>query len=186
MHLHFFSQPAEVIGQNGKVTGFKIQRTELDGTGNVNPTGEFREFPVQAVYRAVGYFGSPLAEVPFEAKTGVIPNEGGRILADGQVLPGMYATGWIKRGPVGLIGHTKSDALETIGNLIADQSSWWQPAQPAEDSIVDFLEGKGVVFVTWADWLRIDQEETRLGALEGRERVKLYDRAEIGRLVNRD
>ena len=186
LHLHFFSQPAEVIGQNGKVTGFKIQRTELDGTGNVNPTGEFREFPVQAVYRAVGYFGSPLAEVPFEAKTGVIPNEGGRILADGQVLPGMYATGWIKRGPVGLIGHTKSDALETIGNLIADQSSWWQPAQPAEDSIVDFLEGKGVAFVTWADWLRIDQEETRLGALEGRERVKLYDRADIGRLVNRD
>ena len=186
LHLHFFSQPAEVIGQNGKVTGFKIQRTELDGTGNVKPIGEFREFPVQAVYRAVGYFGSPLAEVPFEAKTGVIPNEGGRILADGQVLPGMYATGWIKRGPVGLIGHTKSDALETIGNLIADQSSWWQPAQPAEDSIVDFLEGKGVAFVTWADWLRIDQEETRLGALEGRERVKLYDRADIGRLVNRD
>ncbi|MEN9714148.1 MAG: hypothetical protein RLZZ164_812 [Actinomycetota bacterium] len=186
LHLHFFSQPAEVIGENGKVSGFKVERTELDGTGNVRPTGEFREFPVQAVYRAVGYFGSPLAEVPFDAKAGVIPNDGGRILVDGQVSPGLYATGWIKRGPIGLIGHTKSDALETIGNLIADKSSWWQPAQPSEDSIVEFLDGKGVEFVTWADWLRIDNEETRLGALEGRERVKLFDRAEIGRLVNRD
>ena len=186
LHLHFFSQPAEVIGENGKVSGFKVERTELDGTGNVRPTGEFREFPVQAVYRAVGYFGSPLAEVPFDAKAGVIPNDGGRILVDGQVSPGLYATGWIKRGPIGLIGHTKSDALETIGNLIADKSSWWQPAQPSEDSIVEFLDGKGVEFVTWADWLRIDHEETRLGALEGRERVKLFDRAEIGRLVNRD
>jgi ferredoxin--NADP+ reductase len=186
LHLHFFSQPAEVLGENGKVAGFKIERTELDGTGNVRATGEFSEIPVQAVYRAVGYFGSPLAEVPFDAKSGVIPNDGGRILSEGQVLPGMYATGWIKRGPIGLIGHTKSDALETIGNLIADKSTWWQPAQPSEDSIIELLEGKGVEFVTWADWLRIDHEETRLGSLEGRERVKLFDRGEIGRLVNRD
>lgn len=186
LHLHFFSQPAEVLDEHGKVAGFKIERTELDGTGNVRATGEFREIPVQAVYRAVGYFGSPLAEVPFNAKTGVIPNDGGRILDAGQVLPGMYATGWIKRGPIGLIGHTKSDALETIGNLIADKSTWWQPAQPREDSIIELLEGKGVEFVTWADWLRIDHEETRLGSLEGRERVKLFDRGEIGRLVNRD
>ena len=186
LHLHVFSQPAEIIGENGKVAAFKVERTELDGTGNVRPTGEFREIPVQALYRAVGYFGSPLAEVPFDAKAGVIPNDGGRILVDGQASPGLYATGWIKRGPIGLIGHTKSDALETIGNLIADKSTWWQPAQPSEDSIVEFLDGKGVEFVTWADWLRIDHEETRLGALEGRERVKLFDRAEIGRLVNRD
>ena len=187
LHLHFFSQPAEVIGENGKVTGFRIERTELDGTGNVKTTGQFREFPVQAIYRAVGYFGSPLPGIPFDERAGVITNQGGRVHdSSGSVIPGVYATGWIKRGPVGLIGHTKSDALETIGNLIADKASWWQPAQPSEDSIIELLEGKGVDFITWADWLKIDHEETSRGTQVGRERIKLYDRDEIHGILARD
>lgn len=184
LHLHFFSQPAEVIGEDGKVVGFKIERTELDGNGGVTPTGEYRTFDVQAVYRAVGYFGSALPEVAFDAKAGVIPNAGGRVLDQaGNQVPGVYATGWIKRGPIGLIGHTKSDALETIGNLIADKSSWWQPAEPSEDSVTALLDSKSVEYVTWADWLRVDAEEVRLGEAEGRERIKLFDRADFSRIV---
>lgn len=187
LHLHFFSQPTEIMGADGKVTGFRVERTELDGTGNVRGTGEFRDFPVQAVYRAVGYFGSPLPGLPFDDKAGVITNAGGRVLDEtGQAIPGIYATGWIKRGPVGLIGHTKSDALETIGNLIADKTSWWTPDQPSEESIVELLDAKQVPFVTWADWLRIDHEETLRGAEQGRERVKLFDRQEIARIINHD
>ncbi len=119
LHLHFLHNPVEVIGEDGKVSGIKFERQELDGTGNVKGTGEFVDYPVQAVYRAIGYFGSELAELEFDAKRGVIPNDGGRVLdAEGTHVPGLYATGWIKRGPVGLIGHTKGDALETIGNLL--------------------------------------------------------------------
>ena len=187
LHLHFFSQPAEVIGEDGKVVGFKIERTELDGNGGVTPTGELRTFDVQAVYRAVGYFGSALPEVAFDAKAGVIPNAGGRVLDQaGKQVPGIYATGWIKRGPIGLIGHTKSDALETIGNLIADKSNWWQPTEPSEDSVTALLDGKSVEYVTWADWLRVDAEEVRLGEAEGRERIKLFDRADFTRVVKND
>lgn len=184
LHLHFFSQPVEVLGEDGKVTGFKIERTELDGNGGVVATGEVREFNVQAVYRAVGYFGSPLPEIPFDAKAGVIPNSGGRVLAaDGQQLPGIYATGWIKRGPIGLIGHTKSDALETIGHVIGDKATWWQPSQPEEAAVVELLDGKGVQYVTWADWLKVDAEEVRLGEAEGRERIKLFEREDFERIA---
>ncbi len=184
LHLHFFSQPVEVLGEDGKVVGFKIERTELDGNGGVVATGEVREFDVQAVYRAVGYFGSPLPEIPFDAKAGVIPNSGGRVLAaDGQQLPGIYATGWIKRGPIGLIGHTKSDALETIGHVIGDRATWWQPSQPDEASVVELLDGKGVQYVTWADWLKVDAEEVRLGEAEGRERIKLFEREDFERIA---
>ena len=186
LHLHFFSQPVEVLGEDGKVVAFKIERTELDGSGGVTPTGEFRQFDVQAVYRAVGYFGSALPEVPFAERSGIIPNSGGRVLSDdGQQIAGVYATGWIKRGPVGLIGHTKSDALETITNLIADQPLWWQPSQPDESSVVELLESRGVAYVTWADWLKVDAEEVRLGEAEGRERIKLFDRADYERIVDR-
>ena len=84
------------------VSGFRWERTEPDGEGGVRGTGEFREVPVQAVYRAVGYFGSPLDGIPFDEKRGVIPNREGQVLDDdGHQLPGVYATGWIKRGPVG-------------------------------------------------------------------------------------
>ena len=113
LHLHFLHSPVEVYddGASGRVAGIKFERMELDGTGNVKGTGEFVDYPVQAVYRAIGYHGSPLDELEYDARRGVVPNEGGRVLdAGGNTVPGIYATGWIKRGPVGLIGHTKGDA----------------------------------------------------------------------------
>ena len=180
LHLHFFSAPVEVLGEDGKVVGLKIERTELDGKGGVVPTGEFRTFDVQAVYRAVGYFGSPLTEIPYDAKSGVIPNDGGRVLdSQGKAIPGVYATGWIKRGPVGLIGHTKSDALETIGNIIADRETWWQPVSPEESQIDKLLNDRGVKVIDWAGWLKVDAKERELGETEGRERIKLFDRQDF-------
>ena len=180
LHLHFFSSPAEILDQDGKVAGIKIERTKLDGTGNVKPTGEFREFPIQAVYRAVGYFGSELSEVPFDEKAGVIPNDKGRVLdSDGKHIPGVYATGWIKRGPVGLIGHTKSDAIETIAQVIQDKKTWWQPASPSEESVTALLTSRKIDFVGWPEWLRIDAEEKRLGKSQERERIKLVEREDF-------
>ena len=180
LHLHFFSAPVEILEQDGKVAGIKIERTELDGTGNVKPTGEFREFPIQAVYRAVGYFGSELSEVPFDEKAGVIPNDKGRVLdSDGKHIHGVYATGWIKRGPVGLIGHTKSDAIETIAQILEDKNNWWQPASPSEDSVTELLTARKIDFVGWPEWLRIDADEKRLGEAQERERIKLVEREDF-------
>ena len=180
LHLHFFSAPVEILEKDGKVAGIKIERTKLDGTGNVKPTGEFREFPIQAVYRAVGYFGSELSEVPFDEKAGVIPNDKGRVLdSDGKHIQGIYATGWIKRGPVGLIGHTKSDAIETIAQIIEDKNNWWSPASPSEESITELLTSRKIEFVGWPEWLRIDAEEKRLGEAQERERIKLVEREDF-------
>ena len=180
LHLHFFSAPVEILEKDGKVAGIKIERTKLDGTGNVKPTGEFREFPIQAIYRAVGYFGSVLSEVPFDEKAGVIPNDKGRVLdSDGKHIQGVYATGWIKRGPVGLIGHTKSDAIETIAQIIEDKSNWWSPASPSEDSITELLTSRKIDFVGWPEWLKIDSEEKRLGEAQERERIKLVEREDF-------
>ncbi len=180
LHLHFFSAPEAIIGQDGKVSAIQIRRTEYAGGGQVKPTGELREIPVQAVYRAVGYFGSPLPEIPFDEYSGTIPNHEGRVVdSSGQALPGIYATGWIKRGPVGLIGHTKADAIETIGHLLSDRASWWQPSRPDERQVEETLQLRGVKFVDWKSWLKIDAAELASGARMGRERVKLFDRQEM-------
>jgi ferredoxin--NADP+ reductase len=180
LHLHFFHSPLEVVGEDGKVSAIKFERTKLDGTGNVVGTGEVVEYPVQAVYRAVGYFGSELDQIPFDSKAGVISNEEGRVLDEsGKHIPAVYCTGWIKRGPVGLIGHTKADAIETIGHLIEDRASWWNPEQPDESAIVETLSSRRVEFIDWSHWLRIDAQERKLGEGEGRERIKLFDRNQM-------
>ena len=180
LHLHFFHSPVEVVGENGKVSAVRFEKTKLDGTGNVVGTGEMVEYPVQAVYRAVGYFGSEIDGIPFDRKYGVIANQEGRVVdSAGSHIPGVYCTGWIKRGPVGLIGHTKADAIETIGHLIQDQGSWWKPSEPDEAQILNTLRQRGVDFMDWSQWLRVDLEEKQQGQKRGRERLKLHDRKQM-------
>ncbi|MBE1878866.1 FAD-dependent oxidoreductase [Myceligenerans pegani] len=194
IHLHFLHQPAEVLGEDGKVTGFRTERTALQGDGTVKGTGEFHDFPVQAVYRAVGYFGSPLSEIPFDDHKGVISNREGRVVdMDGEHVPGVYATGWIKRGPVGLIGHTKSDASETVKHLVEDVVGVADGADVSEgnleggrtapqgdpDAITAFLADKGVRVIEWSGWELLDAHERALGEAEGRERIKVVPREEM-------
>ena len=189
LHLHFLHSPVEIYDSPetpGRVAGIRFERTELTGEGTVRGTGTFVDYPVQAVYRAVGYFGSELPEVGFDSARGVIPNEGGRVIdQEGNPVPGIYATGWIKRGPVGLIGHTKGDALETIGFLLEDRLNLPPAEDPSEDAIIRLLESRGVEYTTWEGWLRLDAHEMKLGAnfvntTENgelvRERVKLVPR----------
>lgn len=181
LHLHFYAKPLEVVaGPDGRVAAFRYERTEPDGAGGVRGTGEIREVQVGQFYRAVGYFGSPLDGIPFDERRGVIPNREGQVLAtDNEILPGVYATGWIKRGPVGLIGHTKSDAMETVSHLVNDQSSWWSPSSPSEASVVELLESRGIEYTDLAGWHALDQHEIALGEPEGRARIKVVPRDEM-------
>ncbi|TDW30405.1 FAD-dependent oxidoreductase [Cryobacterium psychrophilum] len=190
LHLHFFSKPVEVVDDgSGRVGGFRWERTRSDGAGGVVGTGEIREIPVQAVYRAVGYFGSELKDVPFDKKRGVIPNREGQVLRRdpeagtgglfNQQMYGVYVTGWIKRGPVGLIGHTKSDAMETIRHLINDLGNWWYPESPSEESIVALLDERGVQYTGLDGWRNLDLHEIALGEAAGRTRVKVVPRDEM-------
>jgi ferredoxin--NADP+ reductase len=182
LHLHFWAKPVEVkTDQDGRVSSFVYERTRPDGEGGVVGTGEMREVGIQALYRAVGYFGSPLDGVPFDTRHGVIPNREGQVLStdSNQRVSGVYATGWIKRGPVGLIGHTKSDAMETIRHLINDQGSWWQPENPSEEAIPALLAERGVKWTDLEGWHRLDGHEVALGEPHGRARIKVVPRDEM-------
>ena len=179
LHLHFYASPLEVLGSD-KVTGFRYERTEPNGAGGVRGTGEVREVNVQALYRAVGYFGTALPDVPFDDRHGVIPNHEGQVLDDNnQVVPGVYATGWIKRGPVGLIGHTKSDAMETIQHLVKDQAYWWSPESPDEASVQALLDSRNVAYTNLDGWHKLDASELARGEERGRERIKVVPREEM-------
>ena len=190
LHLHFLHAPVEVLGdEESGVTGLRTERTRLKGDGTVEGTGELHDWELGAVYRAVGYCGSPLPEIPFDELKGVVPNREGRVIdIDGEHIPGVYTTGWIKRGPVGLIGHTKSDASETIRHLVEDATG--TPGEGGSDAltalpeatyrdpqaILDFLAERGVDAIDWTGWLRLDEHERGLGEPHGRKRIKVVPR----------
>jgi ferredoxin--NADP+ reductase len=145
---------------------------------------------VQAVYRAIGYFGSAVPQIQFDEERGIIKNAEGRVLdAEGNPVPGLYTSGWIKRGPVGLIGHTKGDALETIGHIIEDVDQLYTAENPDEDAILDLLAQRGIEYSDWHGWKELDSHEVQLGDLKTaqgpveRERVKVVDREEQLRLA---
>lgn len=169
--VRFWRAPVEILG-TGRVEGLKLERTRLDESGRVVGTGEFETLPVGMVLRSVGYQSVPLDGVPFDERSYVVPNEGGRILGpDGAPVPREYVAGWIKRGPSGVVGTNKSDAAETVRNLLEDAAG--TDASPKR-TIEELLEARGLPVVTYADWLRLDAAEIALArSLDRGERVKL-------------
>ncbi|MFI7587668.1 FAD-dependent oxidoreductase [Spongisporangium articulatum] len=182
LHLHFLENPVEILG-TARVEGLRTERQELVGDGTARGTGEFTEWDVQAVYRAVGYRSSHLADVPFDHRRHVVPNAAGRVQdVDGQQVPGVYVTGWIKRGPIGLIGHTKSDASETISCLLEDVATLTPAERPDPDDVTAHLDGLGVRYTTKQGWDLLDAHEVTLGEAQGRARVKVVARDEMVRI----
>jgi ferredoxin--NADP+ reductase len=173
LHLKFLESPVEIVG-DGNVEAVVLERNRLDELENASGTGLFERLPVQLVLRAVGYRGQALPGVPFDSRSHLIPNDGGRVLdPPGTVLPGAYATGWIKRGPSGVIGTNKADSMETARALLADLPSLTPAPDGEPESVERFLRERGARVVGWHDWLEIDRHERELGERDGRERAKV-------------
>ncbi|MEU0316137.1 FAD-dependent oxidoreductase [Nocardioides sp. NPDC006273] len=175
--LRFLSSPVRVLGTD-RVTGVEVGRNRLErdanGTVRAVPTGETEVLETGMLLRAVGYKGLPVADLPYDAATGTVPNEGGR------VLPGVYVAGWVKRGPNGFIGTNKSDAEETVEQVLDDLDADRIPA-PVGDAaeITAVVRGRQPGMVDLAGWQAIDREEKRRGAEAGRPRVKITDVEEM-------
>ncbi len=176
--LRFLVSPLEILGSE-RVEGVRICRNELrhqDGRLSACSTETTEELGCGIVFRSIGYRGIPLAGLPFDERSGVIPNQGGRILGEeGAPLPGEYAVGWIKRGPTGIIGTNKRDAQETVDALLADLDAGAlnRPSDPDRDSLEALLDERKPEHVTYTGWEAIDSVETTAGEPHGRPRVKL-------------
>jgi ferredoxin/flavodoxin---NADP+ reductase len=166
--FRFFHSPVAILGDE-RVEGIELVRNELDANDRAVPTDERETLPCGLVFRSVGYRGVELPEVAFDAASGTIPNEGGR------VEPGVYVAGWIKRGPTGVIGTNKKDATETVELLLDDVAAGRLEAKTATTAAaVDaLLAERGIAVVEYSGWSAIDEAERAAGARSGRPRVKL-------------
>ena len=177
--FRFHTSPVEVLGTD-RVEGIRVVRNRLvdDGRGGIRAvaTDETEVLPVGLVFRSVGYKGVALPGLPFDERSGTIPNAAGRVLtAPGaaETLPGVYVAGWIKRGPSGVIGTNKPCATESAEQLLADHAAGHLPAPHGDRAALDaLLAARGVRVVTFADWQKIDQLEVEQGKAAGRPRLK--------------
>lgn len=173
--VHFRCRPVEILGTD-TVNGLVVETTELDPEGQARGTGQTHVLDVDVVIRSVGYRGTALAGVPFDDRRNVIPNTAGRVERDGSLVPGLYVAGWIKRGPTGIIGTNKKDAVQTVACLLEDAAAGVLPkAQRPEMADIDAALS-GVAVVTTQGWRSIDAAERALGAQRGRERTTLHRR----------
>lgn len=184
VHFRFLLSPVEIIGENGKIVAVKMEKNELrpsvSGDIKASGTGQYETIPAGMILRSVGYKGVPLEGVPFDNRNGVIPNEIGRVidLDTGQVMAGEYVAGWIKRGPTGVIGTNKPDAIESVNSMFEDVQKGKIVAapEPSPDAIPALLAERGVRYVTKDDWKLVEAKEVAEGKAQGKPRAKIVER----------
>lgn len=179
VRLRFLLSPAEVLVSGGRVRGLKLEKNELyqDGKGRLQArgTGRFETLEAGLVLRSVGYYGVPIPGVPFDEKLGRIPNVGGRVSGpDGRPIGGLYAVGWAKRGPTGLIGTNRADSVATVQAIVEDFRGRPLPdsAERTPEAAEKRLRAATGRLVTFADWKRLDAIELARGKEKGKVREK--------------
>jgi ferredoxin--NADP+ reductase len=181
--LRFLSSPVQVLGTD-KVTGLVVSRNHLerDDSGHVRarPSGEKETLDTGLIIRAIGYSGTPLPGLPFDERRAVIPNVDGRVVNHGHPVPGAYVTGWIKRGPRGIIGTNKKCARDTVRTMLADAAAGALSTDGTLEAAAmeRILRERRPQLIDQRGWLRIDDHERRAGRALGRPRHKLTDVAE--------
>ena len=193
VELSFLTSPVEILGDDeGRVRGVRVCRNRLEPDGEWPPrpvgTDESWEIPCQAVFRSVGYQGVAVPGVPFDERSATVPNDHGRVLeaVGGAQVPGLYTAGWIKRGPSGLIGTNKADAIETVRALLADLEGAAASVDAGWDaSVVEFLEGSVPCLFRKEDWASLDAVEIASGEAAGKPREKATSVEQMLRAVKR-
>lgn len=181
LRLEFLASPLELLGDaDGRVRSVAVERNVLsrDAHGRLQArgTGEVREIEAGLVFRSVGYFGVPLEGLPFDERNGIIENRDGRVERAGERVPGVYAVGWCRRGPTGVIGTNKADANGVAERLVEDVPSLTHAHASAHKrthaAIDAHLTARGVHVTSFADWTTLDRVEIAAGQGRGKIREK--------------
>jgi NADPH-dependent glutamate synthase beta subunit-like oxidoreductase len=160
VHFSFYAKPVEILG-GATVEGIRMERTRVEDGRSVG-TGEFFDIACGLVIPAIGYYSEPFPGVPFDEAAGIVVHQ------DGRVGDGVYAVGWIKRGPTGVIGSNKPDG-ETAANQILEDIS--EGTKPGHEALQALLAERSVRVVDYSDWKKIDEAEAR-SARDGAPRRK--------------
>ena len=171
--FRFLEGPIELMGTE-RLEGILLAKNSLSGDPfkqRAEKTGETVEQKCGILFRSIGYNGIPIEGVPFDEKEGIFPNDKGRLLDNGSVVNSVYVTGWIKRGPSGIIGTNKPDSVETVNCLLEDIEKI-DGEKPGNSGIMKILSEKQIRSVNYDGWKKIDEAEVKRGEPKGKPREK--------------
>jgi len=152
--------------------GWQTVRIDDDGAGRVrgiafeDHAGVETRIDCGLVVRAIGFRSVPLPGVPYDERRSVLPSRDGHLVDEsGRPYAKEYVTGWVRRGPRGIIGTNKVDAEEVVGRILEDG-----PERPPVErpDLADRLAARGVQVVDAEDWDRLRREERLRGSRAGR------------------
>lgn len=165
-HFHFYQSATALEG--GDAVSRVVRKSNLPDRPDPDP------IPCGLVVFCIGYAGDTIEGLPSDPNSGVVPNELGRVIGDdGNVMPGIYVAGWIKRGPTGLIGTNKADSVETVEALMQDLDNLPPPAN--REDLVAQLAANGHPVINYDDWERISEAEQQRGEPRGAPADKFTD-----------
>lgn len=180
--FHFLKSPVAIKG-TVRTEQVVLARNRLEGAPMqqvARETSETSLLQCGLLFRSIGYSGVPILGIPFDTRRGVFPTQDGRIVdGSGAVIPGLYAAGWIKRGPTGIIGTNRADSIATVKSLLADIPRLASEAKAGADALKPLLAERGVRGVSLDDWLKIDAVEVARGQPKGKPREKFTRVAEM-------
>ena len=174
IQFRFHLTPVTVVG-DGRVEKLILTRNRLEGppfAQVARPTDEPVELYCGLVFRSIGYRGVAIPGLPFDETLGTVPHAGGRVLDGAAMLPGMYVTGWLKRGPTGIIGTNRADSVETVESLLADLSKGCDREKRGAEAVGELLERRGVRVFNYQNWSILDTAEISRGKPKGKPREK--------------
>jgi len=176
VHLH--RAPRAFTGDGGVAQAHWDVTEVVDGRAQT--TGATETTQTDLVVASVGYRSRPLdgspGALPFDTQRHRVPNEQHRVVAAQSVVPGMYVSGWLATGPVGVIASTMMDAFAAADTILADwavgRRTLCASAGQAEPlgGEPEALAGRRVV--RYDDWRQIDAAERARGAQLGKCREK--------------
>jgi ferredoxin--NADP+ reductase len=169
LSLHFQRAPVALQG-DGRLQRLTLEAQRLVGPAfqqRAAPAGRCLEIAAGLLFRSVGYRGSALPGLPFDERSGTLPHREGRVLAGPRVLPGWYVTGWIKRGPTGIIGTNRADSVETVARLLEDLTSL-EAVKPGRAGLSSLLGARPRPVIGFEGWRAIEAVERQRGAERGK------------------
>ncbi|MFT4085802.1 MAG: FAD-dependent oxidoreductase [Gordonia sp. (in: high G+C Gram-positive bacteria)] len=173
--FRFLASPVAIDGDD-RVERVRLMRNAYDDEGAVRATGDKLEVGASIVVRSIGYRGRPVPGLPFDELHAIVPNTDSRVCdgADGEVIPGLYVAGWIRRGPSGGIGRNRLCGMQAAQAIVADFAAGVlaEPPQSADD-VAELVVERGAHRIDLDGWRRIDAAERDAGRAAGRRRVKL-------------
>ncbi len=174
----------KILEGSGKLERVVLERNKLSGAPfkqSAAGTGETIELETGLLFRSIGYHGLPMVGVPFDEKRGIIPNEKGRVRDN----PQLYAAGWIKRGPSGIIGNNRACSVETVACLLEDKKKLADGTEKTgADGVYALLKERNIRPLGYDDWRKIDTAEISSGKTRGKPREKYVVVSEMLALID--